>query len=294
MKILTVISLLLLASCGSHKIVSKLDNNDDAFSNESFMRFGHTRLTQVNENEFLKKELSNCYRGSFSTSLKSLQDKLGEYKSNEKYWLYIGICYQLYGSQLKANFYYDYALSGSKYTQAAILNNKALVAMKARNFDDAYPLLEKSIKLAPTSNVPKYNLAQLYIKFNHLEKARSLITPLVRKNQGDVDLILSMMTIEIASKDYKRASYWAGKFNSKQLTREDISLYVALLYYELGNYAQAKEIIGKQRATIIDEIATASRELNKKIDIELERIKEEKDSKDANIKKGVNRVAVKN
>ena len=63
---------------------------------------------------------------------------------------------------------------------------------------------------------------------------------------------------------------------------------------QLKRYEEAKSVIGGQRATIIEEINSATKVLTKKIDIELERIKEESDSKDAKVKKGVKRVAVKN
>ncbi|PIK15398.1 tetratricopeptide repeat protein [Halobacteriovorax sp. JY17] len=294
MKVAILLTIFLAVSCGSHKINSHLQSKNDAFSEESFMRFGNTRLSKISEENFLNKSLSKCYNGDFKSSLQDLQSNINKYREDKKYWLFIGICYQLYGNQLKANYFYDYALSGENLIQASIYNNKALVALKSSNFEDAHTLLEKSIKLSPNSKVPKYNLAQVYIKFNHLEKARTLIHPLVTSNPNDIDLILSMMTIEIAEGNFTKAYSWAKRFNDENLKREDISLYVALLYYELKRYEEAKAIIGGQRATIIEEIKSATNALSNKINIELERIKEEKDSKDANVKKGVKRVAVKN
>lgn len=294
MKIIYLISLLIICSCGSHKIKQVVSSENDAFSQESFMRFGNARLTNVDEKNFLNKSLAKCYRGNFNDSLGTLQKNINKYRDNEKYWLYIGICYQLYGNQIKANYFYDYALSGNKITQASIFNNKALIALKAGNFEDAYTLLNKAIKLSPSSKVPKYNLAQLFIKFNHLDKARSLIQPLSIKNPSDIDLIFSMMTIELAQGNLSKANSWAKRISSKNLKREDISLYVALLQFKLGDYKKAKATIGAQRATIIEEINNATKVLSTKIDQELERIKEEQDSKDASVKKGVNRVAVKN
>uniref|UniRef100_UPI003569760B tetratricopeptide repeat protein n=1 Tax=Halobacteriovorax sp. TaxID=2020862 RepID=UPI003569760B len=137
------------------------------------------------------------------------------------------------------------------------------------------------IKLSPKSNIPKYNLAQVYIKFNHLEKAKDLINPLVNKNSNDIDLIFSIMTIEIAQGNFDKAYSWSKRFDSMDLRREDISLYVALLYYELKKYVEAKAIIGAQKPTIIEEINSATKVITKKIDIELKRIKEENDRKEA-------------
>uniref|UniRef100_UPI003565E511 tetratricopeptide repeat protein n=1 Tax=Halobacteriovorax sp. TaxID=2020862 RepID=UPI003565E511 len=191
MKIINIITLFLLVSCGSHKINNNLRSENDAFADESFMRFGNTRLSKVSEKDFLAKSLSKCYKGNFKSTLNDMQKEIKSYKNNSKYWLYIGICYQLYGSQLKANYFYDYALSGSNLIKASVYNNKALVALKSNNFEGAQILLEKAIKLSPKSNIPKYNLAQVYIKFNHLEKAKDLINPLVNKNSNDIDLIFS-------------------------------------------------------------------------------------------------------
>lgn len=293
MKVTLTILLSLLISCGSHRINNQVSEKNDAFNDETFMRFGSIRLSEVSDKNFLNKSLSKCYSGNYNGALKDLQSSINLYRNNNKYWLYIGICYQLYGSQLKANYFYDYALSGSDDIKASILNNKALVALKSQNYEDAHTLLTKAIKLSPKSNVPKYNLAQVYIKFNHLKKARNLISPLIHKNPGDIDLILSMMTIELAEGNLEKAYSWSKRFSKDELKREDISLYVALLHYEMNSYEQAKAVIGGQRPTIIEEIKSATEVLTKKIDLELDKEKKAKDSKDANVKKGVSHVAVK-
>ncbi len=281
MKSIYLIVLFLLVGCGSHKINNNLNSENDAFAEESFMRFGNARLNKVSNKDFLAKSLSRCYNGEFKTTLNDMQKEIKSYKNKSKYWLYIGICYQLYGSQLKANYFYDYALSGSSLIKASIYNNKALVALKSNNYEGAQILLEKAIKLSPKSKIPKYNLAQVYIKFNHLEKAKNLINPLVNKNSNDIDLIFSIMTIEIAQGNFQKAYSWSKRFNSNDLRREDISLYVALLYYELKKYKEAKSIIGSQRPTIIEEINSATQVITKKIDIELKKIKEEQERRES-------------
>lgn len=280
MKGIYLVIILLLTSCGSHKINNNLKSENDAFAEESFMRFGNVRLNKVSEKDFLAKSLSKCYNGEFKSTLNEMQKKIKVYKEDSKYWLYIGICYQLYGSQLKANYFYDYALSGSSLIKASIYNNKALIALRSNNYESAQVLLEKAISLSPSSKIPKYNLAQVYIKFNHLEKAKKLINPLVSKNSNDIDLIFSIMTIEIAQGNFTKALAWSKRFNSNDLRREDISLYVALLYYELKEYVDAKAIIGAQKPTIIEDINSATKVLTKKIDIELQKIKDEKESKE--------------
>jgi Tfp pilus assembly protein PilF len=291
MRILIVSLFLVLTSCGTSKINKVQSDKSDTFSDETFMRYGHSRLSNTNVKNDLQGALRNCYKGNFSKGLGKLKSKLNKNKNNHKYWLYLGNCYELYGNIQKSNFYYEFALGGSNSIKAAVLNNRSLIAMKGLNYNEANELLTKAIKLAPQVKVPRYNLAQLYIKFNHTQKARTLLAPYI-VSSSDTDLIFSMMAIELIENNLEESKKWNNKFNEKDLKREDISLYRALLFFELKDYKSAKMALGMQRPTIIKEIQRATRELNSKIDVELKRI-QERDSKDAKGTKGVNRVAVK-
>lgn len=292
MKTLLSIVLSLLVSCGSNKISNIQSNNSDTFSDETFMRFGHTRLENTSTEDELQNALVNCYRGNFSKGLGQLKRNLNKNRDNSKYWLYLGNCYGLYGNIQKSNYYYDFALAGSKRIKSAVLNNRSLIAMKAHNYNEATTLLLKAIKLSPEVKITKYNLAQLYIKFNHTEKARKLLLPYINSST-DTDLIFSMMAIELIENNLEKSKKWQEKFKTNDLKREDISLYRALLYFELKDYRNAKMALGMQRPTIIKEIQRASRELDYKINTELKRIQKE-ESKDAKGTKGVNSVAFKN
>ena len=292
MKLVIFAMLIMLASCGSHKISNKQQTKDDTFSDETFMRFGHTRLDAQKTNDKLKKALVNCYKGNFSKGLSQLKSQLNENRTNHKYWLYLGNCYGLFGNMQKSNYYYDFALAGSNTIKAAVLNNRSLIAMRGHNFNEANALLLKAVKLAPNVKITKYNLAQLYIKFNHTKKARKLLVPYI-KSSTDTDLIFSMMAIELIENNLQSSKKWEEKFSDNDLKREDISLYRALLYFELKDYKNAKMALGMQRPTIIKEIQRASTELDERINVELKRI-QIKDSKDAKGTKGVKRVAVKN
>lgn len=257
------------------------------------MRFGHNRLSQTNTKDVLNLALIECYKGNFSKGLSSLKKNLNSNRDNQKYWLYLGNCYGLYGNSAKSNFYYDYALSGNKVIQAAVLNNRALLAMKANNFNEASDLLKKAIELAPNVKITKYNLAQLYIKFNHTKAARELLNPYVRQSQ-DKDLIFSMMSIELMEGNLKKASSWESKFEIQDYKREDIALYRALLFFELKEYNKAKIALGIQRPTVIKEINRATDVLKVQIENELNRIQNEKKKQDAKQAKGVKSVAYKN
>lgn len=290
--LLTLASLLI--SCGTSKINNTQESSSDTFSDETFMRYGHARLKIINSNDLLVNSLVQCYRGNFNKGLKTLQSSLIENRENPKYWLYIGNCYQMYGNSFKANHFYDYAMSGPNQIKAAIFNNRALLAMKAHNYEDAQNLLQKSIKLSSINKVPKFNLAQLYIKFNQTTKARNLIKSYLTQSTNDADLIFSMMSIELADGNLKEALKWSKKFNQRDLKREDVSLFRSLLYVELEDYKKAKEALGKQRPTVIKEIIQASRILNSKIDQELKRIQKIKKNKEVVNNKGVNSVTFKN
>ncbi|OUR97115.1 hypothetical protein A9Q84_12355 [Halobacteriovorax marinus] len=286
--ILSFLSLVLI-SCGSNRINNTQLSTADTFSDETFMRFGHARLRSIKNRNIMINSLVQCYRGNYSKGLKDLQKSLVKYRDNPKYWLYIGNCYQLYGNSLKANHFYDYALSGPAHVKSAIFNNRALMAMKAHNYEEAQTLLSKSIKLTSSHKVPKFNLAQLYIKFNETKKARQLLAGYLTHSTSDVDLIFSMMSIELAEGNLQAALKWSKKFKQNDLKREDISLYRSLLYVELGQFKKAKDSLGLQRPTVIKEIIQASNILNSKIDQELKRLQEiEKKNK------GVRSVVVKN
>ncbi|WP_127715859.1 lipopolysaccharide assembly protein LapB [Halobacteriovorax sp. HLS] len=294
MKFICVLAILsIMTSCGSHRINNSQKSKSDTFSDETFMRYGHARLDKLDKLNPLESALANCYKGKFNSGLSSLKKSLNANRSNSKYWLYLGNCYNLYGSTHKANYYYDFALSGPKEVQAAILNNRALLAMKGLNYNEANELLQKAIKLAPGVKVPKYNLAQLYIKFNHTQSARDLLRE-YQSSSTDKDVIFSMMSIELIEGNLKEAKKWEEKFSNNDLRREDISLYRSLLYFEMKEFKKAKDALGLQRPTIIEEIKAASIELQDRINSELKRIQEELDSKDAKVRKGVNSVAVKN
>jgi Tfp pilus assembly protein PilF len=183
--ILTLV-LLNFISCGTSKINNEQKISADTFSDETFMRYGHARLKKFNSKDILVSSLVQCYRGNYSKGLKSFQKSLKTNRQNPKYWLYIANCYQMYGNNLKANHFYDYAMSGSSLIKAAIFNNKALMAMKAHNYEDAQSFLQKSISLSSSQKVPKFNLAQLYIKFNQTKKARSLISSYLTNSTNDV------------------------------------------------------------------------------------------------------------
>jgi tetratricopeptide (TPR) repeat protein len=293
MKLLIILLTLLITSCGSHKLNLASSRSEDTFSNETFMRYGHNRLKNTNTADKLNSALINCYKGKFKKALKSFKYQLNDQRKNNKYWLYIGNCYGLYGNTAKANFYYDYAMSGKNEIKAAVLNNRALMAMKANNFNEASDLLNKAIKLAPSIKVTKYNLAQLYIKFNHTKEARNLLRPYLNSS-NDKDLVFSMMNIELIEGNLKQSKHWEEKIAVNDYKREDIALYRALLFFELKEFNKAKEALGLQRPTVIKEINRATNVLKAQIENELNRIQKELNKQDAKRIKGVKSVAFKN
>lgn len=230
-------------SCASHKNPRAISNDTmDGLKYESLSRYDLKRLQPA-----LKKDnpLALCHNNDFDKAQKILKQKLDEKINDFNYWNKISTCYILEKEYSKARYFLDIALSRAKKNKdkSIILNNIGLVLLEQKHFEEAKDYFKKSIELSSKYLTPKFNLVQIYLKFGIYKKADKEINLLLNANNNDIDFLNAKAHTQLMLKEYKNALVYFNKIPKDYRKRDDIATNMAMTYYMLGLYNNAKEII---------------------------------------------------
>ncbi len=279
-----IISGILLQSCSSIMNRGIGSSKDDAFSGESLVRYNRERKKQILNNP--KSRFHNvlaCHNREYKKGLDGLRSNYKTRKDDPDYWNHIGTCYYLKSNYLKADFYYKLAIAtaskkGQQYPSAT--NNLGVISLKQGHIQESFDYFKKAIKQTPELLSPKFNLAQLYLQFNHLYHAQKLLAPLYRKSSSDIDVSYSLGSLYLQKNDIKVALNAFMEINKKLRTRTDIATNIAISQFLLNDHQSAKKTVNKmQLSGSFPHAKIMVRELRKQINIKESEIKRLNDLK---------------
>ncbi len=260
MKSTLIISLLVfLASCSSSRLERKIaDDSFDSLSDETFLRYNDARLSES------KTLVSRCYSGDSEEVLQEYREKFLKKEQNPEYWIHIGNCYFVSNQWSKAEFYYQLALESKKKSiQALAMNNLGLLSFKYEHWERGKDYLKKAMDLAPSSKVPRFNMAQLYIQFGHYKEALDLLNHSAFKSKKDVDVMFSFANIAVYQNDLNTASKWFKEIPASYFKREDIAITYSLFLIKKGLLTQAQSVLAERERSQVPQLTEMSHKIEK-------------------------------
>ncbi len=264
-----------LMGCSTGHLASKVsDEKFDGFKEESFLRYTGDRLKRIEDKRY--SHLSLCYQGDIEEGLAALKDELEDQKKNPDYWNQVGMCYFLQKNYPKAEFYFNLSLDqkSNRYFAPAI-NNLGILKLKDRHYEEAIELFKKA--KGRNHKVPLFNLSQVYLEFNLIDKALVVLEDLRREIKTDPDLLFSLASGYLMKGNTKKAANYLGQIPSQFRKREDVSLINAITLYEQKKYYAAKDVLNDQNFVNYYPIKKSARKLEDLVDFEIERIEKAKE-----------------
>jgi tetratricopeptide (TPR) repeat protein len=267
-----LITLLFLASCSSSRIDRKIDDAAwDSLADESYLRWGESRLKKSAKNEY---QVIGCYQGEASETLDSFKKDYLTKNQEPHYWLHIGNCYFIQENWSKAEFFYRMTLEETKMStiKSIALNNLGLIHFKYEQWEKGKDLLTESMKIAPKFKVPRYNMSQLYLQFGFFDKAIDVLSNSAFKGHKDIDVYFSLANAYLYKGDLKTSAEYFKLIPKDNFRREDIAATYALFLMKHGRVQEAKEVMHKRDRSGVLELTNISQKIEKMIAL---RLKEE-------------------
>ena len=241
--LLTTLILSLLASCASHKNPREIKEAGlDGLKYESLARYDSLRLGKDLK---LKSELALCHNANYDEAIEKFKDKLDKNLDNYLYWNQISTCYILKKEYSKAKNFLDLAMAQAKTDKqkAVIFNNLGVVYLENKNYPEAKEVFKEAVNLNKSSLTPRYNLVQIYLHFGIYGRAESELEVLLKSAPSDIDFLNSMAHLKLMKKEYKNALVYFNKIPKAYRTRDDVATNLAMTYYMLGLYEDAKNTL---------------------------------------------------
>ena len=248
----TIISFLILStfitSCAHNKGIMKVDEIAlDGLRFESLNRYSISNLDMVKKS---KKNIAMCHKGNYNEATEDFKATLDQNQNNPEYWNQLATCYLLNNKLSQAKFYFDLGLKTSKNNKkikTLIYNNIGVYFMKLKMFPEALASFSTANKYSKKYLTPKYNMAQIYLKFGLYKKAKPILIKLLQKEKKDIDFLNSLAHLNLMTGKYKQAKNLYSRIPVKYITRDDISTNYAMTLYMLGDYKKALTIIKASR-----------------------------------------------
>lgn len=265
MKYLLFLSLVFLVSCSHGPKINRSisEANWDALKEESLMRWDVNRLSQAT------KVQTSCYKGEVKEGLSHLKDSFFKRAKDSHYWIEIGNCFFLDKKFSQAEFYYQMVINETKENRfkAIAYNNLGIIALEQENWSIAQDFFTKSMSLESRFKVPRYNLALLFLDFNLIDQAQSLVEK--EQNIADVDFMSINARIYLLKNDVASAGKIFNRLPQFSLKRADISVLYAWYLTMVKDYNKANSVLTTREPSSIKELETFKNKISEDISSKL-------------------------
>jgi tetratricopeptide (TPR) repeat protein len=215
----------------------------NALLTESLSRLTLNQLkTFVSLDDLLTIGIAKCYQGLYVDGLKALQDQYDLYKLSPSYWNQIGTCYLLQGNLRKSIFYYNRALELKK-DYAPSLNNIGIVHQKMGQDESAMLSFQKAFEVSSFSMTPNFNLAHMYLKYGHAQKAKNIFQYLLKNNPNDPDILNALANCELLLGDISQAYQIFSSLPKDKMTNFVYSGNFSLVLFLKEKKAEAMNLL---------------------------------------------------
>lgn len=182
---------------------------------------------------------SRCYQGDFKEAFSVADEKYSVFKKNPGYWNQIGNCYYLMKDYKKAIMFFNKA-KGLNASYIPAVNNLGVVFQAQGDFKNALFFYKNAVNLASASKTPKFNMANMYLKFGIINKACSIFNALAASSPMDSDLLNARANCLLLNRNFSAAVSEFKKIPSDDLSKAYIGL----------NYSVALGLLGKKEAAL--------------------------------------------
>lgn len=242
--ILLGILTIIMTSCASSERLRTLSEAQmDGLRFESLNRYDFNRL---NISKYSRTPIALCHKKEYNKAYNIFKKQLDQQKENPVYWNHLATCYLLEKKLSRAKFYYDIAINlapKKSNIKAIIMNNLGLYYLNMNRPYMAKDSFEESIKINPIFKTPKYNIAQIYLKFSQIDKAERVLLSLHSDAKKDIDFIYGLGHLYLMQSKYHSAKKYFEQIPKKYLSRDDIATNYALSLYFLGDKDKAYKVV---------------------------------------------------
>ncbi|TDJ06229.1 MAG: tetratricopeptide repeat protein [Deltaproteobacteria bacterium] len=217
--------------------------NKDALIQESMARAQSKILRRVaGDDDPISRLIGNCYKKDFNEAFEVADKYYESYKKNPAYWNQIGSCYLLRGEQKKALIYYNTARSlNPRYAPA--INNLGVIYERRGEDEQALIKFKKAMRLNYAANTPRFNQANLYLKYGLHQKACPLFLGLDKEAPGDPDVVNALGVCNLLKGRYKSAAIKFAELDRDHFETPYIGINYALALQLSGKRSEAEDII---------------------------------------------------
>ncbi len=278
-------ALLGLTSCATKSLTSKVeDENRDTFREESFLRYTDARLDKLEKTPY--QALAKCHGDDVNVGLRELQHQTHEKKKSPEFWNMVGMCYFLADHLVKAEYYFQFALDlnqkgknkdNAKFAPA--LNNLGAIKLKQGHYEMALDYFKKAADINKGQNalkVPLFNQAQVYLQFNLLKNAQTILEDLNRENRQDPDILLGLGSVYLLQGNTTRSLGTLQQIPGRYQAREDVTLIRALGLYQDQKIEEVYALLKEYDFTQYVPLKKSAQKLKEIVTAEVKKKEEEK------------------
>jgi tetratricopeptide (TPR) repeat protein len=275
--ILITLSLIGFMSCSTQHLTSKVqDEKRDTFREESFLRYTEDRLDKLGNTPY--KSLAKCHNDEVNEGLKELQHQTHEKKKDPEFWNQIGMCYFLANHLVKAEYYFQFSLDlDKKKRYAPALNNLGTIKLKQGHYEMALDYFKKAAEFKKGERnlkVPLFNQAQVYLQFNLLQNAQTILEALNHENREDPDILLSLGSVYLMQGNTQKSLDILQKIPKRYQDREDVTLIRALGLYENKKIYEVYELLKEYDFTQYVPLKNSAKKLKELVTLEVKKLEE--------------------
>jgi len=283
-----------LVGCATGHLTSKVqEERRDTFREESFLRYTEDRLDKLENTPY--QALAKCHNDNVNDGLKELQKQTHEKKKDPEFWNQIGMCYFLADHLVKAEYYFQFSLDlDDKKKYAPALNNLGTIKLKQGHYEMALDYFKKAAeykKGRKNLKVPLFNQAQVYLQFNLLRNAQSILEALNHENGEDPDILLGLGSVYLLQGKTALSLKTLQSISPSYQGREDVTLVRALGLYEEHKIYEVYELLKEFNFTRYVPMKRSAQKLKELVSIEVKKIEDakklkEQQEKEEKIKEG--------
>ena len=267
-KTLFISFFLILVSCSRVSFQKNInDPLKDSLRKESLNRQSKKRLLPFITNNSPKKNISQCHLNLFEQGMQGLRKDFDIRKEGPELWNELGLCFFLKGEYSKAYYYFNISLekiTTNKKFKSRPYNNLGLVFIEWSNYPKAIEFFKKALKVHPEARVPRYNLAQVFLKLGDPLKAKFYLNNISGVLEDD-DFFISRGFAELLNKQYENALEKFQQVSIPKNKRHDIALYRSYSFLKMGKLKMAKTSLLKKNKSNNKVLLLFEKKLQKEI-----------------------------
>jgi len=213
-----------------------------ALQDETIDRFTPKELELMNaEGDSLLEISLLCSRREFKSAFELASRNFNKYQKVAGYWNQIANCHLNAQAHRKALLFYNKSLEvDPNYVPA--LNNIGVMYSRQGQDQKALVAFERASRQSKFSKTPKYNLAQLYLKYGLADSALPIFEGLQRSAPNDWDILNSIATVYFLKSDYQKALSVYQTIPVSEWRRPEVAMNLSLTFKHLGMNNEAQSV----------------------------------------------------